>query len=273
MIQRQTLPDINRLSIVSSAIMLAFALTQVASFPAQTISFSVFGIVLDFLLDFSTVITLFTAVLAAVGMDWLIQSHPEKEPHHSVLANSRHWVIPIFTTLVIGVVLNSFAGGLYWWIIYGFGSLILIAVFIAEYNVVLPDDTNHPLATIGLTGLSFVLFFLLTIAAFSGNLRLYIRLPLLFLGAMMTISRSLHLRTGHWYPVWAVVNSLVVSEIVVGFHYLPLSPLQFGLMLVGVSYALTSIVSGIKESREQWALWGEPLVMLFFTIVIGIIWR
>jgi hypothetical protein len=174
---------------------------------------------------------------------------------------------------VIGVVLNSFAGGLYWWIMYGFGSLILIAVFIAEYNVVLPDDTDHPLATIGLTGLSFVLFFLLTIAVFSGNLRLYIRLPLIFLGAMMTISRSLHLRTGHWYPVWAVVNSLVVSEIVVGFHYLPLSPLQFGLMLVGVSYALTCIVSGIKESREQWALWGEPLVMLFFTIVLGIFWR
>jgi hypothetical protein len=39
MIERQALPDINRLSIVSSAIMLAFALTQVASFPAQTISF------------------------------------------------------------------------------------------------------------------------------------------------------------------------------------------------------------------------------------------
>jgi len=268
----QSLPDINRLSIVSSAIMLAFALTQVVSFPAQMISFSIFGILLDFLLDFSTVITLFTAVLAATGMDWLIQSHPEKEDRHAFLENSRHWLIPIFTTLVIGVVLNSFAGGQYWWVIYGLGSIILIAVFIAEYNVVSPGDSNSPLATIGLTGLSFVLFLLLAIAVFSANLRLFIRLPLLAVGAVMAISRTLHLRTGHWHPIWAVISSLVVSEIVVGFHYLPLLPLQIGLMLVGIAYALTSVVTGIKESRENWALWGEPLVMLLFTIVISIFW-
>ena len=270
---RKSLPDINRLSIVSAAIMLAFALTQIVSFPAQMISFSVFGIVLDFLLDFSTVITLFTAVLAAVGMDWLIQSHPEKERQHSFFANSRHWVIPIFTTLVIGVVLNSFAGGPYWWIIYGLGSLILIAVLIAEYNVVVTEESKHPLASVGLTGLSFVLFFLLAIAVFSANLRLYIRLPLLALGALMTISRSLYLRLGHWYPVWAMINSLVVSEIVVGFHYLPLAPIQFGLVLVGVAYSLTSVVTGIKESRKNWGLRGESMVMLLFTIVISIFWR
>lgn len=268
----QSIPDIDRLSIVSSAIMLAFALTQVVSFPAQMISFSIFGILLEFLLDFSTVITLFTAVLAAVGMDWLIQSHPGKERRHSFLENSRHWMIPIFTTLVIGVVLNSFAGGPYWWVIYGLGSIILIAVFIAEYNVVSPGEANSPLATMGLTGLSFVLFFLLAVAVFSANLRLFIRLPLLSLGAILAVARTIHLRTGHWYPIWALINSLVVSEIVVGFHYLPLLPLQFGLMLVGIAYALTSIVTGIKESRESWALWGEPLVMVIFTLVISIFW-
>lgn len=273
MINDRSLPDINRLSIVSAAIMLAFALTQIVSFPAQMISFSIFGIVLEFVLDFKTIITLFTAVLAAAGMDWLIQSHPEKERHHSFLANSRHWVIPIFTTLVIGIVLNSFSGGPYWWIIYGLGSLILIAVLIAEYNVVSTEEHAHPLATVGLTGLSFVLFFLLAVGVFSANFRLYIRLPLLALGAIITISRSLQLRVGHWYPVWAVINTIVVSEVVVGFHYLPLSPLQFGLMLVGIAYALTSIVTGIKESRKSWELWAEPVVMLLFALVTSIIWR
>ena len=269
--ERQSLPDINRLSIVSAAIMLAFALTRVVSFPAQLISFSIFGIVLDFILDFSTVITLFTAILAAVGMDWLNQTHPEKKEGQTFLSNSSHWLIPIFTTLVIGVVLNSSAGGPYWWIIYGFGSLILIAVLIAEYNVHSPEDNNHPLATIGLTGLSFVLFFLLAISVFSANLRLYIRLPLLGLGALMTISRTFNLRTGHWYLMWTVVASLVVSEMVVGFHYLPLSPLQFGLILVGAAYGITSIVTGIKESRKQWELWWEPVSMLFITILISIL--
>jgi hypothetical protein len=271
--ERHSLPDINRLSIVSAAIMLAFALTQIVSFPAQRISFSVFGIILAFLLDFSTVITLFTAILAAAGMDWLIQSHPQKERHHSFVDNFRHWVIPIFTTIVIGVVLNSFAGGAFWWVIYGLGSVLLIAVLIAEYNLIAPEENRRPLAVVGINGISFALYFLLTIAVFSANLRLYIRLPLLSLGALMAVSRSLHLRLGDWHPVWAMIISFVLAEIVVGFHYLPLSPIQFGLLLVGIAYALTSVVTGIKESRKQWALWGEPMVMLVLMIVVSAFWR
>jgi len=273
MSERQSLPDINRLSIVSAAIMLAFALTQIVSFPAQRISFSIFGILLAIFLDFSTVITVFTAVLAAAGMDWLIRSHPEKEKYSSMTLYSRHWVVPILTTFVIGVVLNSFAGGPYWWIIYGLGSILLVAVFVAEYNVVPPDENKHPLAVVGLTGLSFALYFLLAVAVFSSNLRLFIRLPLLGVGELMAISRSLQLRLGRWLPLWALINSLALSQFVVGFHYLPLSPIQSGLILVGIAYALTSLVTGIKESRKKWGLWGEPTMMLLLMVFISLIWR
>lgn len=268
----QSLPNVNRLSIVSAAIMLAFALTQIVSFPAQRIEFLILSIQVSFLLDFSLVITIFTAILAAAGSDWLIQSHPQKRKGDSFLRNARHWVVPILTTLVIGVVLNSFTGGPYWWIIYGLGSVLLIAVLIAEYNVVNPEIINHPFATVGLIGLTFALFLLMAVAVFSANLRLYIRVPLLTLGAMMAISRTLHLRMGRWYPVWALISSLVVSEIVVGFHYLPFSPIQFGLLLMGMVYALTSIVTGIKESRKKWQLWGEPGVMLLLMILLSLFW-
>ena len=54
---RESLPDINRLSIVSAVIMLAFALTRLVSFPAQDISFLLFGILVEFTFDFSTLIT------------------------------------------------------------------------------------------------------------------------------------------------------------------------------------------------------------------------
>lgn len=273
MLNKQSLPEINRLSIVSAAIMLAFALTQIVSFPAQRISFTIFGILIAILVDFSTITTIFTAILAAAGMDWLIQSHPEKEKDASFLSYSRHWVVPILTTFVIGVVLNSFAGGAYWWVIYGLGSVLLVAVFIGEYNVVPPEENKLPLAVIGLTGLSFALYFLLSVAVFSSNLRLFIRLPLLGIGALMAISRSLQLRLGRWLPLWALINSLALSQIVVGFHYLPLSPIQSGLILVGTAYSLTSFVTGIKESRRKWGLWGEPAAMLILMIFVSLIWR
>ena len=269
---RDSLPDINRLSIVSAAIMLAFALTQLVSFPAPMISFTIFGILLEFFLDFNTVITLFTAVLAAAGMDWLIQSNPKKENYQNRWAYIRHWIVPVLTTFVISVALNTFTGGTFWWVIFILGSLLLMAVLVAEYNVVGGDGVSHPLATVGLTALSFALYLLLAIAVFSANLRLYVRLPLLGIAALMMISRSLYLRLGRWHTVWALVNSLVVSEIAVGFHYLPLTPIQFGLLLVGFAYALTSIVTGIKESRQDWALWAEPIGMMILMILVSVIW-
>jgi len=248
-------------------------MTQLVSFPAQLFSVSIFGILLGVFLDFSTIIIFLTAALAAAGMDWLIQSHPTRIPSQNRWANVRHWIVPVLTTLVIGVALNTFAGSSFWWAIFILGSLLLLAVLIAEYNVVTADDFRHPMAAVGLTALSFALYLLLTIAVFSANLRLFIRLPILGIGAMMVVSRSLYLRLGHWEPIWALVSSLVISEIVVGFHYLPFSPMRFGLLLVGAAYALTSLVAAIKEARKSSAFWSEPVIMFVIMIIVSLFWR
>lgn len=268
---RTSLPNIERLSIVTATIMLAFALTQLVSFPVQDFSFSIFGIAIDFVFDFNTIMTVSTFLLAAAGMDWLIQSHPEKDRYQHRWAYIRHWIIPVLTSFVIGVGLNAFVGGLIWWAVYVLGSLLLFAVFIAEYNVVTADVYRNPLATIGLTALSFVLYLLLGIAVFSANIRLYLRVPLLGLGAMMVVTRTLFLRLGKWHTLWAIVNCIIISEFVVGFNYLPLSPMQYGLLLVGLAYALTSMVTAIKESRKSWAFWGEPISMIVLMVLVSLI--
>lgn len=270
---KDSLPEINRLSIVSAAIMLAFALTQLVSFPVQSLSFEVLGILIEFRIDFRSIIAILTAILAAAGMDWLILSHPERDSDIDRWVLVRHWIIPVFTTIVISVALNTFAGSAYGWVTFILGSLLLIAVFIGEYNMVKSDENEYLLARIGLTGLAFALFLLLSIALFSRNMRLYVRLPILAIGSMMTISRSLLLRTGKWYAYWALVNSLIVAEIGVGLHYLPLSPIQNGLILVGFAYALTTFVTGIKESRKGTAFWAEPVIMIVLVAVMSFFWR
>jgi hypothetical protein len=269
---RDSMPEINRFAIVSAAIMLAFALTQLISFPARSLDFGLFGIQLNFTLDFNTVITLLTAALAAVGMDWLILSHPNMNQYPSRWAFLSHWIMPVLTSLVIGIALNAFTGEALWWLVFLLGSLLLMAVFIAEYNVVPSEDIRRPLARIVLTGLSFALFLLLAIALYSASLRLYLRLPLLGLGAIMVISRSIYLRVGKWELAWSLVNSLILSEVAVGFHYLPLPPIQIGLYLVGIAYGLTSVVSAIKEGRKRWAFWGEPAVMVGLIFIVSLIW-
>ncbi len=267
---RDSLPDVNRLSIVAAAIMLAFALTQVISFPKQLLAFTVLGILIEFSLDYNTSITALTVVLAAAGVDWLIQSHPSKKQNQSRWGYIQHWIVPVLTTLAVGVALNNFTGGLFWWVIFGLGSFLLMAVFVAEYNLASADDIHHPLAMVGLTGLSFALFILLAIVVYSANLRLYLQLPLLSIGAVLVISRSLYLRLREWHLMWVIVCSLIVSEVVVSLHYLPLSPIQFGLLLTGVAYALTGIVTAIKENRKGWAFWAEPISMLALMVLVSL---
>jgi hypothetical protein len=268
-----SIPEINRLSIVVAAIMLAFALTHMVIFPARLLSFNLFGILIEFLIDFGTLVNLLTAILAASGMDWLLHSHPEHQRYQKRWEFIRHWILPVLTTLVLGVALRSSAGSMYWWVIFVMGNLLLIAVFIAEYNVVNVDDVRHPLAVVGLTSLSFALFLLLAMAIDSANLRLYSRLPLLGVGLMMVISRALFLRLGKWHQVWAIIISLIILEMAVGFHYLPLSPIQYGALLVGAAYALTSIATAIEEARDQIAFWVEPIVMLAVILAVTVFWN
>jgi len=271
--QRKPFPEINRLSIVAAGIMLAFALTQLISFPARIFSVSIFGVALDFNLNFQFVINSLTVVLAAAGMDWLIHSHPAHDDYTNRWAYIRHWIMPVLTSLVIGIALNSSSGGPYWWVIFGFGSLLLITVLIAEYNVVSVDDVWYPVATVGLTSLSFALFLLLAIAVASAKLRLYTRLPLLSIGLLMVVSRSLYLRLGKWLLGWTIIVTVIVSEIAIGLHYLPLSPIQYGVGLVGISYGLTSVISAIQEARKDYSLWAEPAGMLIVVILVSVLGR
>lgn len=266
------LPNTDRLSIISASIMLAFAFTRLVQFTTETFTLASFGIVMSFQINFGTIITVITAILAVAGMDWLIQSHPHKDQFKSYWSHLRHWIIPVLTALVIGVTLNTFATGPVWWVVFVLGSLLLMAVLVAEYIVIAPDNVWHPLATICLTGLSFALYLLLSFAVFSANLRLFFRLPILGIGALMVISRTLYLRLGSWHLFWSLVISLIVSEIVIGFHYLPLLPVQLSLLLVGATYALSSVVTAIIESRKNWAFWGEPVMMFVLMIIVGVIW-
>jgi hypothetical protein len=266
------MPDFERLSIVTATIMLAFALTQLVSFPELSLSFTFLGIVIDLFFDFSTAIIVLTVLMAAAGMDWLLQAHPEKNRYLNRWVYVRHWIVPVMTSIVIGIALNTFSGELTWWVFYLLGSMLLFAVFVAEYNVVTTEENRNPLATVGLTALSFVLYLLLAVAVFSAEIRLYIRLPLLGIGAMMVISRALFLRLGQWHTLWAFVASLIIAEIVVGFNYLPLMPMQLGLLLVGLAYALTSIITAVQEARRSWAFWGEPLTMLILMVLVSVAW-
>jgi len=136
-------------------------------------------------------------------------------------------------------------------------------VLLSEYIVVDPDDDRFAPASVGLIAVSFALYLVLTIAIKGASVRLYAVLfavaPTVFLIAL----RTLYLRCGgRWLYGWAFGITIVIGQAAVGLHYLPLSPLRFGLFLVGLTYALISLASGIEDPNERKNIWIEPAIML-----------
>ncbi len=267
------LPDKNRLSVIIATILLAYALTRFVDIPTISLSLGVLGVLLSFQLNFHTVVSALVAVMAATGSEWILRDHPgaanSPQTWRTML---HHWLLPALTAWVMGVPLNSSAGGLSWWIILGAGGTLLVLVYIAEYNVVDAADVYHPVATLGLTALSFALYLFLAIALWSAGLRLYLLLPALVLAAGLVCLRTLYLRTGgRWLFAWSAGIALVVGQFATGLHYWPISPVRFGLLILGPTYVLTSLAGSVEEGRSTRSMVLEPVVML--TIVWGLgIW-
>jgi hypothetical protein len=257
------LTDTNQLSILAATILLGYALTPFVRIPELNVVLRLPFASFPFSLNFATIVSLLTALLAAVGAGWLIQGHPHRE-------NTRAWphmLLPALTAWTIGVPLSTLAVGLSWWGVFAMGGLLLSLVFIAEYIVIDFSDSRHGPASIGLTALSFSLYLILAIAARSAGLRLYLLLPVLMIPLILICWRTMVLRLGgRWSLGWILGIIFVAGQVIVGLQYWPISPLSYGLVLTGLAYGLTSIAGSFEENHSWPGLLLEP------GLVTGLLW-
>jgi hypothetical protein len=257
--ERQSLPNMDRLSVLSASILLAYAMLPFVRIPERNIIFSLLGAVFVFQVQFSTILAVVSAALAAAGTDWLLRGHPRLGRQ----ATFQHWLLPALTAWVIGMPLNSLVVGLQWWAVFAFGGLLLVLVLISEYVAVDPYDTRHGPAAVGLTAVSYALFLILAITLVSSGLRLYLLLPALGVTIFLITLRILHLRlSGRWVFNWAVAVALVVGQMATALHYWPITPLRYGLLILGPAYALTTLAASFEEGRSLRGAWFEPALMM-----------
>lgn len=232
------LPDPNRIGLLTSTVLLSLALARFI--PSQGFHLEVRFPILPFAvtLDITTLMSVLTAALAAAGMDWLLRSHPSLKGRLTF----QWWFLPTLTTFVISVPLTLLPGGPAWWVGFIAGGAFIFFAFLAEYVVVDPDAPQYTLAVAGLTAISHTLFFVLSIALSSSGVRLFILLPALFIAASLASLRILHLwMGGKWEVAWSLGIGFASVQLAAGFHYWPLTPLQFGLLLIGPLYALINL--------------------------------
>jgi hypothetical protein len=190
-------------------------------------------------------------------MDWLLRGHPSLNDRPTF----QWWLLPTLTTFVIGVPLSILPDGIPWWTGFAMGGTFLFCVFLAEYIVVDPGAPYYAISMAVLTSISYTLFFILAIALRYSGARLFVIVPGLFLAAALASLRILHLRlSGRWEYAWAVGIAFVCAQIAAGLHYWPLSPIQFGLMLIGPLYGLTNLAINLGEDLPTRRASLEPAV-------------
>jgi hypothetical protein len=261
--EQRYLPDSDRVGMLTSTVLLAFALTHLIQSPEFNIEIQLPGFFFLLPLTLSTAMGLLTAGLTATGMDWLLRGHPSLNGRPTY----QWWLLPMLTTFVIGVPLSILPDGVAWWVGFFVTGTFLFFVFVAEYVVVDPGAPYYAISMAGLTAISYTLFFVLAVALRYGGFRLYVLAPALFLAAALASLRILHLRlTGHWEYSWALGIAFVCVQLASGLHYWPLSPIQFGLMLTGALYGLTGLAANLGEDQPARRALLEP------AIVIGLCW-
>ena len=251
-------PDRNRIGLLTSTVLLALALARLI--PTKGFSLEVQFPLLPFAvtLDIKTLMGLLTAGLAATGMDWLLRGHPSLNGRLTF----QWWFLPTLTTFVISVPLSILPEGQTWWIGFVISGVLIFFVFLAEYVVVDPDAPYYTLSVAGLTAISYTLFFVLSIALSSSGVRLFILLPALFVASTLTSLRILHLwMSGKWDFAWSLGIGLVSIQLAAGLHYWPLTPVQFGLLLIGPLYAVVNLAINLSESFSMRRAVLEPSIV------------
>lgn len=259
--KRSYLPDADRLGVLIASVLLTYALARLIQIPRYTLTLTLPGFYFALPLTLSTAMTILAAGLTATGMDWLMRGHPLLVGKVTL----EYLLLPTLTAFILGVLLTLFPEGVAWWAGFGIGTFLLVSIFLAEYIVVELSAPYYALARAGLTAVSYSLFLILVTALRFSSGRMFVLVPAIFIVAGLISLRILHLDgTDRWDIPWALGIGLVCAQVGAGLHYWPLTPIQFGLVLTGPLYALSTLSINLADNIPvRRAAIGPGLIVAF----------
>lgn len=259
-------PDSNRMSILAGMITLSYILALFVNIPAREYSLQLPGLFLTMTININTFVGLLVAGLTAAGADWIYRDHPALKG-----STLPHIILPALSALVIGLPLNQLPFGIVWWVGLLAGVMVLALLLTGEYISIDTQDVRHPLAAAGLSAVSFALYLVLVISLRAEGVRLFLTLPGLALGAFLVSLRVLHLRLqGQWLIYESGIIAFIVSQFAAAFYYWPVTPVAFGMLVMGPAYALASLFVGLVEEKPIRQILVEPGLAILITIGVAV---
>lgn len=237
----RSVPDRNRLSVVTAVILLAYALARFVQLPSRELKATLFGSSIGIELNGNVIILLMVAALISTGSDTLIRSHPKLEGGFGRTA--LHWILPGATALALGLLLNLAPLGPVWWLGLAISALFLVIVLVAEYAVVDPDDPSFTAAAFGLTALGYIVALaLFGWMRYTGARAALSATAAAILAALIAV-RLFMLGGAPFRPsvLYAGVVGLVIGQAMWAVNYWRTTPVAGGLMLLVLFYVLYGI--------------------------------
>ena len=260
------MPNLDQISIIVAGILIAYAVSRLSNIPVREVRFQILGLFVTFNLNIQFVTIPIVAGLAASGSDWLIHTHPQWNGRLAI----QHWLLPMLTALVLAFPITQLPYGVSWWLTFLFGAAILMAVLLAEYITIDPQDLRHPLASSGLISVSYALYFIFCLAIFLFGYRLIFALPTITLASFLVTLRSLNLRfPQHWMFLESAFIALVSGQLATALHYWPISPISYSLALLGPTYAIFLLIVRLHSSPNLKYILIEPILIIFLCWILA----
>lgn len=249
MAKNSHLPNAVQVSILLAVALLGSILIHYIDDAPKEIDIQLPNFFLTFSISIQMIVSLLVAAMLASGMYWLIQDHPQLDRGRSW----HHIWLPALTTWATSTLINFIpVRGAIWWIVFALGGLILLAVLIAEYISIDASDANYQNASVVLTILAFCIFSAIVLTWHNTSYRLFILFPATFLAGGILAMRIFALRIPD-SPVLLLSASLgiVAAHISTSLHYLPLTSIQYCLILVGSLYAWITLIIDVQKQLQK----------------------
>jgi len=260
----RSLPEFERMSLVMAVILLAYASAQFIDTPTQIITIDIAGLFLNLSINLKTITTVMAAILAGAGIDWILQ-----DGRNTVAERVEHWMVPALTAWIISLPLSNLPLSRDWWFVFIGGGLLLSLVIIAEFVSWNTEHAFFNYASISLLALSYTLFLMLGISMQALEIRLILMLPALFASAgLISLRVQLLGVSRNWSFVSLVTIAFLTAQFGAALNYWPVSSLSFGVLLLGLLYALNGILGSISNKASlRKSLIENSTIMAIFSII------
>lgn len=262
------MPDSSQLSVLCAVIILGYVLSRILSIPESDLAIQLPGIYISISINLQTILGILVAGITAAGSSWLYRSHPTSKARDRF----HHSIIPSLTALIIGILLFQLPYGIVWILGLFLGGGVLVLILLAEFIVMNQDDVRHSLAVIILNSISYALFLILVVSLRMSGVRLFIVLPALLFATWFVSLRIIHLRFfGEWTMIESAIISFIVGQVASAFHYWPITPISYGLVILGTTYALNSLMIALIDEKTYRQAIREPAFVLLISWTLAVV--